>query len=177
MGGLGDELAAELVSVPTGDEHLVAHDGIAREAYDALDVGAAGGDAAGDAGDGAGAERLAEHRHVVALRPPAGPSGRHRLDLDGDPERRGALLEALTRQRLLVAQADEQAQDEAVADDDLLQVEDAGAVLGEDPAQGRGQAGAVAAGDGDEEGGGIIHSRPSLPQRGGEIARAGEVGR
>jgi hypothetical protein len=162
-GGLGDELAAQAIAVPTGHEQLEAHDRVAGQPCDPLDVRTAAGDARGHPGDRSGAQRLAEDRHVVALRAPAGSTCRHRLELDGHPECGGSLLEPPARVLLLLAEGHEQAEDQAVADDDLLHVEDAGPLVGEDVAEPRREPRAVPAGDGDEKCAGVVHRHQGRP--------------
>lgn len=70
LGGLDGEPGAQRVRVGAGDVHLDAGDGVLREPLDAVDVGAVGGDPAGDPGHGGGLERVAEDGDV---QPPAGP--------------------------------------------------------------------------------------------------------
>jgi hypothetical protein len=152
------------------DVQLQAGDRVVRDAADRVDVHVELGHGAGHLREGARADRPPQHHHRVR-RP--GPRRREGVgaELDRQPHA-GVGHRALHRapQGVRVAGAgDEHAQHQLAPDHDLLHVEHGGVVDGEHGEQGRGDAGVVRAGDGDEHG-----AAGGARQRGGEGGHAAQ---
>ena len=183
-GGLGHQLPPEPGRIVGARQvELQAGDGIARQPGDAVDVGAAAGDAGGDGGHGRRPERMAEDGHVqlpAGLRGVFVSAGGH---LDVHAEVLGDFGQLGPDLGLVVPDADQHAEHQPAADDDLLHVDDLDVGSGQGPEQRRGHAGPVPPGDGDEEGpvGGHVTVRPGEETAapvgtGGCVAAAVSVG-
>ncbi len=148
---------AQLLLVGARDRQLDRGHRVRRGAHDAVDVAPERGDASRDARQRGRQQRVAEHGHQEAASAAGDVLGRAeddvgvhlqlvrdlaRGDSSGVEHERGAVLHR---------RADEDAEGETAADHDLLGVEDLEVVDGEGCGEGRGDAGPVAAGEGDEE--------------------------
>ncbi len=173
-GRLGHQLPPEPGGVAgAGEVELEAGDGVAGQPGDAVDVAAAAGDPGGHGGHGGG--RSGWPRTVTCSRPQAGgPDRCLRLlvgaggDLDVHAEVLGDLGDLGPDGGLVlaVAEADQHPEHEPAPDDDLLDVGDLDVGPGQGTEQGRGHAGAVPPGDGDEK-------RPVGGHRSSIVTRAG----
>ena len=155
-GGLGGQLRAQRVGSRARDVQVQRGDRVARHPLDAVDVGAGIGDATGHRGHRGSGERGAEHGDVRAsVRGLAGVAA-PRLHLQGHRQLVRGRLEVLAQALDVVGGRHQQAEDEATPQHDLLQVHD----LDPRPAQGRedrrGDAGALAAGQRDQQGVGSV---------------------
>ncbi len=139
VAGLDGELGPQRLGVGAGDGHLDARHRVGRQAFDAVDVGPARGDAAGDPGHRGGGERVAEHRDVQAPSPAGLLGGRSGGQfevhvqvggdlLDGGPQAADGLTGAL---RFASRVGHQDAERQAATDDHLLDVGDGHGETGE----------------------------------------------
>ena len=150
--GLDREHRAERLGVGSGHMEVDRRHRVSRHPLDAVDVRAGVGDAAGDGREGAGLQRRPDDGHVGAAFEPLPVVAGAAVDVDAHVQRCSGLVDARAQLLPVARRRDQDAQDEAAPQHDLLDVEDLDAGVGEGREDGRRDAGPVLAHEGDEQG-------------------------
>ena len=155
-GGLDGEQRAQHLGLHARDGQVDGGDGIAGHPLDAVDVGAAVRDPAGDGRHRRRPERGAQHGDVRATRAALPVVADAAVDLDLHAQRGRGLLDGVAQLLPVPRRGDEDPEDEPAAQHDLLDVDDLDAG-GRQGREHRGRdAGPVLAGQGHQEGLGVL---------------------
>ncbi len=152
-GGLDRQRLAEQVGVDAGHVHLEGDHWIAGDPDDPVDVGAGVGDPPGDRRDRVRPQRPAENRDVTAAAAARPVVAGAVLGLDVHPEAPADLLHRLPQPAHVARRGHQDAEDQPATQDDLFDVEHLDRVPRQGVEHRGGDAGAVPAGEGDEQGG------------------------
>jgi hypothetical protein len=154
LGRLAGQRGPQVIRVSAGHVELDAGDRAVGEPVDPVDVGAPGRYLPGDSGDRRRGERAAQDRHVELATPPRRLPGAHR-DLGVQAQIGGQRADAaVDRGQVRITRAGQQgAEDQLAPDDDLLDVQHAQVVRGEDGEQACRHPRPVPAGQGHQESG------------------------
>ena len=151
-GRLEGQRAPQPLRIGARDVQVDRGDGVARHPLDPVDVGPAVRDPAGHGGEGRGLQRRAEDGHVRAALATGPVVARPPVDLDGHPEVRGRLLDGVAEPLPVPRGRHQHPEDEPATQHDLLDVEHLDPGPGQRLEDGRRHAGAVLAGQGDQQG-------------------------